>query len=256
MLNQIEAELGPYQKDPNPAKAGLATRIKTGVHTWKKLYGDFPLPEQAQSRKTRAVESKLVLSQTLEWLVSRQVNRFIELGFHSEVAQTEEEYRRYLALPEGLTQPEAYKGRFDIPLVVEPRLSLTTTHCIAGITEYIKTGNIENLTPVPKTPYIAWTHDGTKYQPYSVEKALTLFAEDEVGSPQIEVTSLYLSHPEFFRGRGIDAAGSRHGGSRVPYLYTFHGRPGVRAGRVGNPDSLWGALSRGNEIVVLGPQNS
>lgn len=188
----------------------------------------------------------------LEQVVSRQVDRYVGLKFHEELGMSESEYRQSLSLPEGVMQPETYRGRFDVLLVVEPRISLARQHRLAKIAEYIATDKIVNLTEIPNKPYAVWTHDGQIYRPITVEQARNQFKDDEVGSPQLEVTDFYLQHPEYFKGRGIDAAGSQYEGGYAPYLAAFHGGPRVVAYGVGSQPQLWGALSRGKEIIKLG----
>ncbi len=188
----------------------------------------------------------------LEYVVSRQIDRYVDLKFHSELGMSEADYRQSLALPEGTLQPESYRGRFDVLLVVEPRITLVRQHKLANITEYISTDKIVNIDEVPDYPYAIWTHDGQVYRPVTVEQARDKFLNDEVGSPQLEVTDLYLQHPEYFKGRGIDAAGSQDGGGRVPTQRAFYGGSEVRASEAGNADQDWGAGSRGKEIIRLG----
>ncbi|OGH39068.1 MAG: hypothetical protein A3B44_03145 [Candidatus Levybacteria bacterium RIFCSPLOWO2_01_FULL_38_21] len=182
----------------------------------------------------------------------RKIDNFIDLGFHSELGQSEIEYRRSLALPEGVVQPEAYKGRFDLLIPVEGRIPLKRQYELAGIREWIDTGKITNITPILDGPFAIWTHDARRYRPYSVEQAIKQFKDDEVGSPQIEVIALYLQYPEFFRDQGVAAAGSRDECDRAPELYMFAGEPEANASWIGHRDQRWGALSRGKEIINLG----
>lgn len=211
-------------------------------------------PLQIVTGITEIPKIESVTLQQYEASVRRQVNRFVGLGFHEVLSQKEEEYRRGFTLPEsGFSQPEAYQGRFDILLVVDPRLSLPVVHKRAGVDELCKIEEIRNLTPVPSGPYVAWTHDASRYGPFSVEEALAYFADDEVGSPQVEVTGMYLHYPEFFEKYSIYASGSCIGGDRgVPYLYRFRRNSRVVAGTLDNKHPSWGVLSRGREITQLG----
>lgn len=213
----------------------------------------------------------------LEADVKGQVNRFILLHFHQAVYKDldEEEAReRYIAdftLPKDASQPKKYQNRFDITQIVDPRISLRRQYVLAigikklgldsaaekwttsQIAEWINTDDIKNLTKYPpKRPYLVFTHDGLKYHSYPEEKALALFDDDEVGSPLMEVTALFLNHPEYFIGRGIDAAGSRYRGNRTPDLNTFGGRPGVDARWYDYRGPDWGVLSRGKKVILLG----
>lgn len=227
--------------------------------------------------QTRVEKPETLGRADLERIVARQVDRYIVLGFYAEVypgipeEEAKTKYRADFTLPEDAAQPAEYASRFDVVLAVEPRISLTRKHELAArikeldldsvarrwstskVKEWINTGNIRDLTDHPTdVPYLIFTHDGQKYRPYSVEKALTLFEADEVGSPQLEVTDFFLQKPSLFVKRGIDAAGSRSEHDVVPCLTAFFDGPKVSADWLDYPGQLWGALSRGKEIIRLG----
>lgn len=229
-------------------------RIVARVVSELELQGLLPsrLP-RASSMLEVSESGQELLVPNLELVIASSVDRFVELGLHEKLGKTEQDYRAEFVLPEGAGQPESYKGRFDIPVVVEPRVSLAFIHKRAGIREYIDTDKVRNLVECPTDyPYIIFTHQGYRYRPYSVDRALTLFEDDEIGAPQIEVSSLYLEHPEFFLGRGLDAAGSQYEDNEVPFFDTFYGKPKVIARKIDHEDYSWGALSRGKEIIRLG----
>ncbi len=185
--------------------------------------------------------------------VLEQVDKFVELGFNDEIGLTVEEYRRSLALPEGgIVQPKNYKGRFDIPIVVDPRLSLSEVFRRWGIAEFVDTREIKNITPIPEGPYIAWTHYMRNYSNISAEKALTMFAMDEVASTLAEATSFYCYDPDYFMNRSIIAVGSIFGDVGIPFLGPFIGERGLGACSPKFSDQYWGVLSRGDEVVMLG----
>lgn len=186
----------------------------------------------------------------LEAKWEKQVNRLIELEFHKRLRMSRGRYKD--DIPGFIPQPDAYKGQYDIPLVIDPQLSLPDQHKLAGVIERTDTLAIENLTPVPGKPYTIWTHDAYRYRRVSVRKAITLFKPDEAGSPLVEVTALYLQRPDIFRDHGVDAAGSRNADGYVPGLSTFDGEPEVLAYWDGYPAYHWGALSRGRQINTSG----
>lgn len=209
----------------------------------------------------------------LEQEVARQVDRYIELGFHKEVypevneVDAQARYRADFTLPEETTPPESYKGRFDVPLLVEPRIPLSVQHrrSKTPIGERVKTENIQNLTESPSSPYLVWTHDGKRYSKFSVEQAMNSFADDEVGSPQIELTALYLQHPDYFKGEGykgaaVIATGSRDGRTWGPerklvwatLIDAYKGQPTVGSCWLGPMVIDAGKASRGKEITKLG----
>jgi hypothetical protein len=176
----------------------------------------------------------------------KQVNKLISLGFNDEIHKSEGTYRRLM--PKFAPQPPEYAGRFDIPLLVESRIPLKIQHKLAKITSAINEQHIVDTTKVPGEPYSIWTHNGERYRQLSIIAAVSKFLPDEIASPQIEVTSLYIHYPELFREHGIDASGSVYGSDSVPCIDTFLGTPGLNHGPLDHPDSRWGPLSRGRSI--------
>ena len=140
---------------------------------------------------------------------------------------------------------------FELTAVVK---KLVTSRIVShGIPQ----GGIKNLTKIPADkPYLIWTHDAQKYRPLTVKQALGIFGSDEVGSPQIEVTALYLQYPEYFINRGINAAGSTYesgSANGIPFILVYDTQqPGFHVDWVDMPGDVWGALSRGKEVVKLG----
>ena len=78
-----------------------------------------------------AVEPKLNLNQ--EWM--RQSQRYIDFGFHTKLGLTEEEYLD--SLPKFEPQPEAFNGRFDIPVIVETRILPQEQAALAKLNYYL-----------------------------------------------------------------------------------------------------------------------
>lgn len=242
------------------------------------LRADATVARKLGAPESFGVEKPEALSRVdLEKIVAGQVGKHIALGFHTEVYPqlsaegAEEQYRKDFILPEGAAQPAEYVGRFDVALVVEPRISLTRKHELAKrimeldldsvargwatsqVREWVNTGNIQDLTEHPTDkPYLVFTHDGQRYRPFTVKQAIQRFADDEVGNPQVEITDLFLKHPEYFVDHGIYAAGSHYGGGLVPCLGAFSDEPGVSADLFGSPFQSWGAGSRGKEYIILG----
>lgn len=204
--------------------------------------------QMSTSQDTQLDPEVIITPENLDAILELQIQRLIELKFHEALGMTEEEYRS--GIPSILPQPETYIGRFDIPLVVEPRIDFTKQHQAAGVTNHIRIEKFNNVTEVPSTPYTLWTHDANRYRLLSVKQTRSIFLPDEVGSPMVEVIALYLQYPEIFEDHGVNAAGSRYGDDYVPDLSTFDGGPKVDAHWIDDRYSSWGVLSRGNEINV------
>ena len=229
----------------------------------------------SQTRLERVIEP--FTRADLEKVVPGQVERYIALGFHSEVYPKLEEdeakarYRADFTLPKDAAQKPEYVGHLDVVSVHDPRIPLTRKHELAArikeldldevarrwtttrVDEWIDISNIEDLTTYPTDiPYLVFTHDGQKYRKISVTQAKKQFKDFEVGSPQGEVTDLFLQEPAFFVDIGIYGGGSRLRYGYIPFLDTFYGRPSVHAYSPGKPDAYWGVLSRGKIYIPLG----
>lgn len=191
------------------------------------------------------------ISKKQQEIVRRQIEKLVRLGFHNELGLTEEEYCK--SFPILLPQPEEYRGRFDIPLIVDPRIPLGRQHELAGIVEYLNTNKISNLSPIPKDSYIIWVHDTHNLEENTVEESISGFGEDEKGCLQVEVTSFYLHHPEFFRSnnRIVSATGSRFNGNLIPCVEFCHDKIRLDAISQYTHFQKTIALSRGERIQQI-----
>lgn len=195
----------------------------------------FPLQDERQN----AAENLVAIREA-------QVQRLVDLEFHTLLGVSEGEYRA--SIPAILPQPEAYRGRFDVPVVVDPRIDLKAQLAAVGVREYVNTFNVVNTVDAPVSPYIMWTHDGQNYRGQLVHRVLNQLALDEVPATLQEVTALYLQDPKLFEDYGIIAAGSRYEDVSVPFLRTSNDTPRVDVILVDNIYPSWGSLSRGNKI--------
>lgn len=182
-----------------------------------------------------------------EW--ERQVQKLISLDFHRHIGKSEFTYRK--TLPPFFAQPATFTGRFDIPLLVDPRMSLKKLHKMLNIHPSIDEDLIVDTIKPLEEPYTMWTHDANRYRQFSVKEAVKNFQPDEMVALQLEVTTLYLHHPEIFQDHGVDASGSLYGTAGVTCLDIFTGRPTLNIGALDHPDSRWGALSRSKATQFL-----
>lgn len=220
------------------------------------------IPNQLDNKFLMGKEDiKPTSTEAIRALAARQVNRYVELGFHEELGLKENAYRARLALPKKLDIPATYKG--GIPLVVDSMLTLPALIRRAGIREHgTLLDNILNKLittdhPTDGRPYLAWTHDGSMYQGDSVQVASAKFSTEELPSPLEEAISLFLLQPGIFENGGIVAAGSRLTDGRFPRLYVSQGQPHIDAHFFGVPNhNYYGILSSGKGVVLLGPQSA
>ncbi|WP_132975282.1 hypothetical protein [Pseudonocardia dioxanivorans] len=146
-----------------------------------------------------------------EW--QRQVDKYLELGFHTAMHFTEEQYVR--TLPKFERQPKEYRGRFDMPMLVDPRLFWRNQCVLGGVriphfdycTEPIPA---DERFRVPARPYAAWFGAWDQRFPERIAPpdARAQLAEDEIGGNSWEMAAVEILWPEYdLRGQYWDIIG-------------------------------------------------
>jgi hypothetical protein len=144
---------------------------------------------------------------------ARQAATYIALGFHRELGLTEADYTA--SLPRIAPQPPGYRGRLDVPLVIETRIPWERQADLAGITRSVGTRSstfapIDARHAVPATPYAAWfAWFGQRFpDPIAPDEARADLADDERGGSVLEMVAQHIAHPVLnATGRFIDAIG-------------------------------------------------
>jgi len=209
-------------------------------------YGDEPLPIGLTASETD-------ISLQLEW--SRQASKFIELGFHKKLGLSEEQY--LATLPKFGSQPEGFKGRFDIPVLVETRVPPRSQLELAGFEAYLEGLEVYDWPGDPKgyktpgMPYVAWVQDGSKSLNKSVEEVRRGLAPDERGATLLDGTGLVIAHTELLKGHYIHLPGSEVGGRNkfcyAPYLSLGGDGPRLSYGWFDSADWSFGSASCGRQ---------
>lgn len=184
--------------------------------------------------------------------IEQQVNRYVELGFHKVLDQSEAVYRASFRVSHPIPQPALYRGRLGILVAVDPRIPTYLASQAAGIYEWISSERYINAKANTDIPYAMWTHDGSLYLGYSPKEAVRHFIQEEEGVNLSEELALYFSYPEFFRKYTI-VAGETTFGKNNPYISTWGRKPA----EVFLIDTSFayprlGVLSRGKEVFFLG----
>ncbi len=249
-------------KLPMPKEISLDSRFEDIYENRKAFPEVYKKVEELVSEEAglekRQDNVEILMSLAIEAAVTKAVEDFIGLGYHKYLypkltsEKAEGKYRAAFTLPEDITIPEEYRERFPIVNVIDPRIPTAEKDKRAGVREWTDTNKFTNNVRIPRRPYITFTHDNTRYQPYTVNQAITKFASDEVGEPYTETVDLYVHQSELFRNLGRNSAGSRAGDGSVPCLSTFGACPEVNAVSPGILPQNFGAGSRGKKLIVLG----
>jgi len=184
---------------------------------------DIPLPKER-------VAAELDLDS--EW--TNQAQKLANL-FAKELKLNPQEY--IAGLPKFSPQPETFRGRFDIPVIVETRIPLARMLKLADIDCYFDSNEVKDWSKgnfkTPEKPYVAWVHDGARNRGRSVEKVRKSLAPDERGGTVFEGITLYLREPKILESHFLDLPGSQVGSAHAPSLRLWVGRLGLGCSWVG-----------------------
>ncbi len=184
---------------------------------------------------------------TLEVEWQRQANRFIELGFHTELNLTKDDYLN--SLPKFESQPREFKGRLDIPVIVETRISLRRMLDLIGIAQYFGADLVKDWEKgqfeTPKMPYSTWLNDGSINLKKSVGEVRKALKSDERGGTIFDGIALYLKDPKILEHHFLDLPGSQVDSDYAPYLYRWNGQSGLHPYFVDDRDPHDGSVVAG-----------
>ena len=179
-------------------------------------------PQPADERAPEAVTAPDDLD--AEW--RRQGQLHVDAGYHTELGLGAGDY--VASLPRPIAQPVAYRGRFDVPVLVEGRLPWTTAAPLAGIniSGHSRRFGYEPIDPSaapPTRPYWAWFSGwGQRFpDPIAPADARAELRGDELAGDVIELVAMHLARPELVaRGRWLEAIGSVMPHAKIDNLST------------------------------------
>lgn len=214
----------------------------------RKNIEDIALP--VQKIETLPLSIKPIVEQLdldSEWLDQSQ--KYIGLGFHTELGLKEQEY--IVSLPRFEDQPENFRGRFDLPVIVETRISPQRQAELAGLNYFLVGLEIKDWEKDPKgyktpdKPYIAWMNDGKLNLRKSVENVRKAHAEDERGATIHDGIALYITNSDVLKDHFIDLPGTQVGSDGAPALGLWGDGPLLVCSRVDDADPRFGSASCG-----------
>lgn len=179
------------------------------------------LTQEPSSEETKQIDLDL------EW--QRQAQKLIDLGFHTELGLSRDEYLS--SLPKFEPQPETFPSRFDIPVLVEKRIAPQRQAELAGLDYWLKDLDVSDWKDDPKgyktpnAPYTTWMQDGRKNLNKKVSEVRKALASDERGATEHDGIALFIAHPEILEDHYIDLPGTSVGAGRAPFLDRWRGRP-------------------------------
>lgn len=166
---------------------------------------------------------------SLEW--QRQARRYVKLGFHTELGLSPEDY--LASLPKFEPQPESFRGRFDIPVLVETRIALFRQAELARLAYYLGGLNVRDWESdpsgykTPDSPYTTWMQDGKTNLGRSVRAVRRTLEPDERGATVHDGVALWIVTPDLLNDHYVDLPGTSVESDFAPYLHQWHGEPEV-----------------------------
>lgn len=201
-----------------------------------------------QTPEVPKVYPEIALKQ--EW--TRQAQKLANLFAKELNFSTPEEYMA--TLPRFDLQPKEYKGRLDIPVIVETRVPLKRMLALAGIDTYFDVDLIKDWEKgrfrTPKAPYITWLNDGSANLNKSVANVRVALRSDERGGTDFDGIALYLKDPKILEHHFLDLPGSQVGSGSAPYLGHWDGRPRLDRLFVDDANPRYGSVVAGIKIKV------
>ncbi|WP_236794761.1 hypothetical protein [Amycolatopsis sp. GM8] len=268
-----EAPGGPAYRDPVEGSLlvgydlgaddhGPTHGARTTAARGRRVLSDPPPPRTALGPTPEHAGLPDGLDLDREW--QRLTALYVTFGYHTELGLSAEEYLR--SLPRLLPQPAAYRGRFDIPLVIETRIPWARQAALAGVRFVARTSDyapVDDRSRMPEILYSAWyTVWGRRFpEPVSPADARAGLGDGEIGGNVVELVAMAAAHPEISRGgRFFDAIGYQ-----LPYLeakedltyvqelrtpctYYWRGAPEIGANIHPRAFSLFRPLARGGKV--------
>lgn len=203
-------------------------------------------------------------------LHGRLVQAYLAAGFPRLLGLSEEQY--VAGLPPVPDQPTDYRGRLDVPVLVDPRIPWREQATLLGVrvSNHSRRFVFEHVAPetVPRDPYIGWFNSwGTRFpDPVSSIEARSQLAADECGSTATELLAVHAALPDLARTtRYFEAIGevktsptstdiTNRSPGRCLCLYVWRGGPEVGSNQHPIPYSMFRPLVRGSHVTVVQPE--
>jgi len=211
-----------------------------------KLWDMDPTEIIAESMKTYPE-----ISLEAEW--TRQAQNPAKLFAKELKFKTHDDY--IATLPKFEPQPEEYRRRLDIPVIVETRIPLKRMLELAGIDSNFDVDSIgdweKDNFKTPEEPYTTYLNDGTNNLDRSTDAVRTSLRNDERGGTIFDGIALYLKDPEILKNHYLNLPGSRVGSNCAPWLSRWSvRRPKVAPLFIEIPFPSIGSVVAGRKISI------
>jgi len=158
----------------------------------------------------------------IEAEVEKQVLRYQEFGFPKKLKMTNEIFKNRMMSLVAL-QPEKYRGRFDIPVIVlGSKIWAGQQYRSIGFNYNVASIAIENSDPkgymTPRAPHLVWMQDGTA-KCGSDKIGVKSFHNDERGANVFDAVGLVVARPDLLKDHSVVLPGSTFGAYKTATLW-------------------------------------
>lgn len=156
-----------------------------------------------------------------EWERISQI--YIKLGFHSELELSQSDYLSLLPIFD--PQPDAFVGRFNVPILVETRIAPERQAELAGLEYFID----RKVNEIDIPPYASWMQTGEKYLDRKARDVCKKPGADERMANLYDGVALLIANPNVLTDHSIALPGTILIGNKIPYLNTWitDGKKGI-----------------------------
>jgi len=198
-----------------------AEGIKIMNATAEKLEKDGHLPKEFPSNEIASRQAEALRMNEIKAEVEKQVLRYQEFGFPKKLKMTNEKFKDQIM---GLVapQPEKYKGRFDIPVIVlGSKIWAGQQYKSIGFNYNVLPIGIENYDPRgyqdSRSPHFVWMQDGTDKSASGIK--WNSFHNDERGANVFDGVGLMIARPDLLEDHFVVLPGSSFGAYKRAALW-------------------------------------
>jgi hypothetical protein len=217
-------------------------------------FAQEPQTQQVETQYKKS-ETPIVVEKTTETLtqeLERIAAKYQDMEFHKHRTLNVSKGKLKDKIMELVNpQPECFKGRFDIPVIVFGQIPAEVQAKLAGVKYYLKGLNVRDWEEDPRgyiTPeraYMTWMQPGRKNLLRSIERVRSTLDPDERGATIYDGIGLYIARPNILTDHYVDLPGTSVGSDRAANLGLRGGGPRLSDGFTGNAAPGFGSATCG-----------
>jgi hypothetical protein len=225
------AEKGGYTKWSDKFRQDAALFREAGGPD---RFAQEPQTQQVETQY-KTSETPIVVEKTTDTLTQEleiSVANYQDMGFHKHRALNVCKGKlKDMIMDLIKPQPESFKGRFDIPVIVFGHIPVEDQAKLAGVHYGLEGLYVRDWEGDPRgyrTPaevYMTWMQDGRQNLKRNVKKVRSTFDPAERGATVYDGIGLYIARPNILTDHYVDLPGTSVGIGIAASLELWNGRP-------------------------------